>query len=724
MRHLYKPLKPLTAALAALPIAVGLGFTSASAASSHGSNVSADYQATQSGRWLDPATWGGQVPRADADVRIPAGVTVQIQSDQIPRMGFVIVDGTLRFASAVNTALQLDTLITSKSGNLQIGTASQPISSQVTAEIVFADTGAISKRRDPSLINRGAVLHGTTAIFGAEKTAFLPVATFPRRGDTSLSLKSAPRGWRVGDQIVIAGTDPRDPTRDDKVTITAVQGRTVSFAPALRYDHTAPRADLDVHVANLTRNVVFRSESAKSDRRGHLMFMHTNKADVNFAAFVDMGRSDKVKGYNDHEFIDLDPNIPAKVLGGSNVRGRYPVHFHKAGTWQAARVHGSVVQGSIGWGFVNHSSNVDFTSNVTYDVVGGAYFTEGGDELGSFVNNIALRTVHPNDPLQSIEEVDPDTREHLQDYGFQGDGFWFHGPNVRVEGNVVAGASGHGYIWWPEGLLERTPNGQTAKVFHDTAHVKNGHLIGRDGTQMQIFDVPMRSFKANETYSATKGIQVFYLHSEFFGEDIHHEDGTIDPPRAYDRQLRSVLDGSIVWNVQETAFAAPYANRLTLKNSRFFGSSEPASIGIDVSHFLNQIGLEVSNNRVEGFETGIRVNTLAEVSMSGNRTAGNGQNVVRLAVRDEDEDGDLEEQDFDDEEFHDEDHEDFADFEEEKFAEIDWLLEVREETDDRQLKRKLDKMIPLLERMENEDDFWDAFEPLAEEIEDDEDHDD
>ena len=51
--------------------------------------------------------------------------------------------------------------------------------------------------------------------------------------------------------------------------------------------------------------------------------------------------------------------------------------------------------------------NVDFIENVSYNVVGGAFQTESGDEIGSFVRNIALRTVNPDcsSKLRSVRNV-------------------------------------------------------------------------------------------------------------------------------------------------------------------------------------------------------------------------------------------------------------------------------------------------------------------------------
>ena len=584
-----------------------------------------------SGDWTSPETWeAGLIPVDGSRVHIPEDFTVTVNSvvtDQIKTIG---VAGTLRFATNVDTELRVDTLVTMQSGTLEIGTVQTPVAADVIARLTIADDGPIDMVWDPSLLSRGAVLHGRTLIHGAAKLPFSPVAKFPVAGDTSVQLHTQPNGWRVGDTIVIAGTDSNDPKSDETRVITSIDGKLVRFTQPLIRTHAAPKPDLEVHVANLTRNVRVSSENSELSRRGHFMVMHTNDAAIHYAWFDDLGRSDKALGYDDFEFPELDPRLDPIPLGGNNVRGRYSVHFHKGGTNRTsspAVVNGSVVTDDPGWAYVNHSSHVEFTNNVSHNIVGAAYYTEAGDEIGAFIGNIALRTVNPNMPLLGGEEIDPDARENRQDYGFQGDGMWLHGPNVRIEDNVISGASGHAYIWWPEGLLEVTATGSTAKIFHDTANVPNGELIGPPGTPMQIMDVPVGSFVRNDAYSTTKGVQIYYLHTEFFGDGLHSEDGTIDPPASYDAQLRSTFSDSTLWNIDQVAFAAPYANRITTERLRIVGDGDPKSIGIDLGHFRNDIGIVLDSPSVEGFGIGARITTVGEVKLNGGTFVGNGTNI-------------------------------------------------------------------------------------------------
>ncbi|MEM9607680.1 MAG: G8 domain-containing protein [Actinomycetota bacterium] len=603
--------------------------------------AAATHVAVASGNWSSPATWDGEArPTAGSRVHVPADVTVTVDRVLAEEIRTVRIDGTLRFDPNVDTSLRVDTLVSTPTGALEIGTPSTPVSPEVTARVVFTDDGPIDRAWDPTLLSRGAILHGATVIHGSEKRAFVAVSEFPMAGDDRVRLTDPPSGWRVGDQIVVAGTDPDDPMTDERRTIVAIDGDVVRLDASLALNHDAPRPDLEVHVANLTRNVVFSSEGADVARRGHVMIMHTNAASIDFAWFRGLGRSDKARGYDDIEFIDLSPFIPAEVLGGDNVRGRYSLHFHRGGTdpgSEPAPVNGSVVSDDPGWGFVNHSSHVAFSDNVAYDIVGAAYYTEAGDEIGSFTDNIAIRIVNPNLPLRSGvdgEEFDPDAREGRQDYGFQGDGMWLHSPNVRVEGNVFSGISGHALIVWPEGLLERAPDGSTVKAFHDTANVPGGELIGPPGTRMQIMDVPIGSFTGNQAYSVTRGVQLYYLHTEFFGDGLHYEDCTVDPPAEYDAQLRSTFSGSTIWNVGQVAFAAPYTNRITVEGLRIVGDGSSGTIGIDIGHFMNERGIEVDGVTVEGFDIGVRVSATADVRLTG-ASLSNGTD-VQYVIPDED----------------------------------------------------------------------------------------
>lgn len=460
--------------------------------------------ATTSGNWNSTNTWGGALPSNDARVLIPNGVTVTVDGMISEEFKSVrIADGgKLQFATNVNTELRTEYLFSGMMGTLEIGTSNNKVATGVNASLVFAERGGTTSAFDPERFAPGAVLMGPTTMHGADKTSWLALQTHPSAGATQFILKSAPTGWQAGDKIVVAGTDPitnaaisstAEFEKDEVVTITGISGNTISFTPALVRDHKAPAQapDLEVHVANLSRNIVVSSENTSVNSisgdfrkpRGHIMFMHNLNVDVRYVEANNLGRTDKSIILDDWDFSDLDANqntgSPVSN-GGKNPRGRYSFHFHRGGMDVSvfpakpitplptpARVEGCVVNTDPGWGYVNHSSRVDFVKNVSYNVVGGAFNTEAGNETGSFIENIAIRTVNPQNPIMiaprprgSYTEGDAtsslaDLRENRQDFAWQGDGFWFHGTGVTVQGNVVAGCTGHAFVYWTEGLVEK-----------------------------------------------------------------------------------------------------------------------------------------------------------------------------------------------------------------------------------------------------------------------------
>ena len=71
----------------------------------------ATHVAVTSGDWFDPATWGGTVPGSGARVVIPDGVDVLYDGSSAAEITTIRVDGALRFPSAVDTALSVDTIV-------------------------------------------------------------------------------------------------------------------------------------------------------------------------------------------------------------------------------------------------------------------------------------------------------------------------------------------------------------------------------------------------------------------------------------------------------------------------------------------------------------------------------------------------------------------------------------------------------------------------------------
>lgn len=429
--------------------------------------------AVADGNWNATATWGGAVPVTNDVVCIPLGRRVTVTGQEAARLRFIQVNGELRMWIHSSTRLFVDTLFVNSGGLFVIGDLNNRVKPGVVAELVFIawDGQPINRTWDPEERSRGLISMGTVRVFGEDKTYMVPMAVDALAGATNLSLTGTPSKWKMGDQIVLTGSYFRRvgasglSSQDEKRTLGAdVVGPSASFSPALAFDHVRPRSDLRLHVANLTRNVVWRSESPTLSLRGHVMMMHGD-VELRSVALVNLGRTNKAVPLNDMKVTfpvnnslgqpdyKIEPNTPSAV---TNRRGSYALHFHLNGTFPGSvppsKVYDCVVNGTAGWGFVSHSSHVDFQRNVAYDFTGAGFVTEFGDELGNFFDNIAIRGtgdgVYDNNRIVFENPIRP---QPLGDFAFRGDGFWFQGPAVRARNNVAAGCDGAGMIWFTTG---------------------------------------------------------------------------------------------------------------------------------------------------------------------------------------------------------------------------------------------------------------------------------
>jgi hypothetical protein len=435
------------------------------------------HTAAATGSWNTPATWGGTLPShlpgSGAIVCIPAGRVVTVTSQETSRLRFVQVNGELRMWIHGSTRLLVDTLYIDSGGQFKIGDPVNTVKPNVVAELIFIawNNLPIDRTWDLEERSRGLISHGTVRVYGEPKTNMVPVAVDVLKNATGLTAAVAPTNWKANDNVVLTGSYFRRvgagslSSQDERRMLAAApSGTSVSFTQALAYDHVRPRSDLRLHLANLTRNVRWSSESTSIPLRGHVMMMHGD-VDLRHVALINLGRTNKAVPLNDmvvtlttNSLGQPDYSIVPRTPNSSitNRRGSYALHFHLNGTFPGSappsKVYDSVVDGAVGWGFVSHSSHVDFQRNVAYDFTGAGFVTEFGDELGNFYDNIAIRGtgdgVYDNNRIVFNNSLRP---QPLGDFAFRGDGFWFQGPALRARNNVAAGCDGVGMIWFTTG---------------------------------------------------------------------------------------------------------------------------------------------------------------------------------------------------------------------------------------------------------------------------------
>ena len=494
----------------------------------------------KSGNWSDSTTWANQqIPSAGSNIWVMPGRTLTVDGNIAPSLRTIRISGTLNFATNTNTKLNVDTIVVDPTGTFTMGTAASPISSGVSANVTFTDTGATDRAWDPYGYSRGLISLGSATIVGAAKTSTAQLATTPQVGVMTIVLGTAPSKWAVGDLIDIPGTTGG---QDEQFLIAGISadGKTITLNDPIALVRTAPtQPGQALYVANLTRNIKFNSQTTQDiTRRGHVTFMHTSDETVQYAAFNGLGRTDFSQAI-DNAVVDKNGLLVPGT--GTNPKGRYSLHFHMTGTddpMDPILVLGCVVNDAAGWGFDNHSGNVDFESNVAYNTREAGFATETGNEIGTFNNNFAIRGGHV--------------------------GFWLNGPYVTFTNNVASGFTsnyGEGVLLW--GYTNVTASG--VPIYMDASKVMTqGNTPPVDpllpAGQLRIELLPFHLV----------GTQVY---NSWGGIEIRAHQGDLGP------DYRSTVDGGAVWGVQR-GLTFNYSTAVTINDLAIYGNGQWDSSGI------------------------------------------------------------------------------------------------------------------------------------------------
>jgi len=423
----------------------------------------------QSGDFMDPTTWSnGQAPTAESNLVIQHGHTVSVSTSNAAA-GAVEASGVLRFSGAGQLRLTVDDILVMFDGALIV----TPLD---TSEIVFRDSalksGTVAATGvDPSQYGKGLLCFGECVIDGLERTPCVRLDVEPLVGHATLHLTANPIGWQPGDRILIPDTrqirSPQGAVTDaarrftsqaEERTIAEIDGRVVTLDSPLSFDHKGPRDGIgnltDIergmfpHVANLTRNIVIRSENPSVvARRGHTMFLHRAAVDISGAAFVGLGRTLATLAFLNSTLYD-EAGAPTRI--GTNQIGRYSIHLHHLwgpanpdNTGHQFRVTGCLIDDFVKWGLTLHDSHYGLIdSNVCYGGFGVANNGSGSaiaTEDGSESYNDITRNFICHSRAGSVQRImgTSGVGGDYKDSGISRDGFWFRGPNNNVSDNVV-----------------------------------------------------------------------------------------------------------------------------------------------------------------------------------------------------------------------------------------------------------------------------------------------
>ena len=401
--------------------------------------------------------------------------------------------------------------------------------------------------------------------------------------------------WQVGDRLILTGVQPNSAqNQDEELEILAIDGNQVTIdadvntpgQQPLAYSHLTldgddgPNSDdpanlspygdqLKVYLANVSRNVIVTSENPEiNEHRGHVMFLHNQDAEIDNVGFYGLGRTDKRNPVNDPQFDESGEWIEGT---GLNPRGRYSVHFHRAGPSYADNpgwVSGSAIVDSPGWGLVNHESYVNAHNNVAFRVVGASFVTESGNEIGSFDSNLSIHNSGSGDELTS--------RQEIFDFGHGGHGFWAQGPLVAFDNNIAAGSREAAFVFFT----------QSSRVHIDADLLLDPRLAaGQDS--VPVGSVPFTSVENNTAFASKRGLETWF-------HQTHMNDG------------QSYIDAFTGWRNQHEGIFTPYTGRTTIRRATLVGNiANPRSTAIGRNHATNQMTYDAVT--ALGYNVGISV---------------------------------------------------------------------------------------------------------------------
>jgi G8 domain len=549
---------------------------------------------TQSGNWSNASIWSlGRVPVAGDIVRISPGnsVTYDLVSDA--PIACVGVNGQLSFRTDANTRLKVGTLMVMGTGTLTVGTAASPVQQGIRAEIVFANQ-PLNLSADPEQYGTGLIGFGVVSMHGAAKTPFVRLSQEPQQGHTSLGLSQAPSGWQPGDTLALPDSKhwPMESVAYvpewETVGLASVSGNIATLQSGLQFAHPGARNGNDVleflpHVANLTRNVIVRSENPNGTR-GHVLFTARANVDIRWVAWQELGRT------------RLDPLDSTTFDNGGNVThvgtnqiGRYAMHMHHlmgpvvtpSNNHQFTFI-GNVFDHASKWAVAVHNSHYGLLAdNVVYHAQGTGIMTEDGNESFNVIErNFVLVTRGTGQDVV--------TARNETEFGFEGSGLWFHGPNNYVRDNVVASSTSFAITY----AMRNTQNDRIPRFRGADMNAAG------DYDTVDLRATPVLEFARNELYGSKSGLTLWDL-------------GAVCCEHVRELPTSTIRDSKL-WHISRYGFYGYALNRVTFEgwvqrgNKAHLANPYEFFLGFTFGDYITR-NLIIRNADLQNLRTGIEI---------------------------------------------------------------------------------------------------------------------
>lgn len=433
----------------------------------------------KSGSWSDPTVWtGGSVPGHGARVVILPGhkVVYDIKAETIIRA--INIGGSLIFDPSQDTLLNVGLIkiqpgddysedgfdcdahgqLATDSGpqpELIVGSPDRPIAAGKTAIIRLHAIDGMNQETCPAIVCCGGRMdfHGQPM-----PRTWVKLGATAKAGDAKILTAEPIPGWRVGDRLVLTGTQThgakRTESKSEEAIIAKIDGAAIDLTAPLTMDH-AGDGNYRGEIANLTRNVIVESADPQGIR-GHTMYHRNSAGSIAYSEF--------------------------RHLGKLNVLGKYAIHFHLC----RETMRGSYLVGNSIWDSHNRWITIHGTDylvvrdNVGYKSIGHGFFLEDGTEVYNHLDRNLAIGARRGKPLP--KQVLPFDQN-------EGAGFWWTCSLNSFTRNVAAECGNYGFRY------EATP----------TSALKLSFPIRRPDGTSTLTDprtLPFVRFEDNEVHSS------------------------------------------------------------------------------------------------------------------------------------------------------------------------------------------------------------------------------
>ncbi|KAM9977778.1 hypothetical protein ACTFIR_011650 [Dictyostelium discoideum] len=339
---------------------------------------SCTYKQTDLVHWHNPSTWSsGFVPLPSSNIVLPEGKRVlispcSISQTEVYKKITIPPTSELVFSDSPMTINVQDIYV---QGKLTMGTNTCRYNANIN--VIFHGNKTTTDTIAQYFGSKGIAVAsgGFISVQGKQyHNTWTKLSTTAWTGDYVIYVQDS-INWEVGQQVLVTTSVYRDEAdnQNEVMTIAAIQGKVIQFTKPLRYYHYGGQ-EYQAEVALLSRRIVFRGDGNGQEQTDSQSF----------------GGHVLVNGEGQFSGIQLIR------MGQTNVKARYPLHYHLAGTVKYSYISDCSVTNSYYRCYTIHgTNNVSLVRNVAFDIRGHCYYLEDGVEVDNNIWFNFASYVHP-----------------------------------------------------------------------------------------------------------------------------------------------------------------------------------------------------------------------------------------------------------------------------------------------------------------------------------------